>query len=405
MKVLLVHKFYFPFGGDSIYNIELEKLLNENGIETAVFSMSHERNISQKYKNFYPSKIDFNAVSIKNIIETLRRPIYSKEVDIKFNKFLDFFEPDIIHLQGIHSQISPIVAKIAYKRKMPVVWTLHDYKAICPSYTCLRNEEICELCFTDKFNVVKKRCMKNSYIASTLAYFESKKWNLDTLQEITNLFISPSQFLKGKMIEAGMSSDKIIVLNNFIHSSKIKQEPAEKEKYYCYVGRISKEKGVETLLKASEKLPGFKLKIIGTGDLLQELKEKYKLPHIEFLGFQNWETIERIVKSAYFTVIPSEWYENNPLSVIESLSLGTPVLGARIGGIPELIINLETGMLFESRSVADLSIKIDELFKSDSMTEMGNNCILYSQKNFSSEMHFDKLFKIYNHLINVSQKS
>ena len=196
--------------------------------------------------------------------------------------------------------------------------------------------------------------MKGSLLASFVGYKEAVTWNRKRLEECTDLFVCPSRFMAEKMAQGGFRKDKLKVLCNFIDVEKCRKDDYAKQDYYCYVGRLSHEKGVGTLVEAAARLP-YKLKIIGGGPLSEEIKG-----NVEFLGFCQWNDIKDIVGKAKFTVIPSEWYENNPLSVIEAECLGTPVLGARIGGIPELIDEDMNGMTFESGNadaLADAAMK------------------------------------------------
>ncbi|MDR3218113.1 MAG: glycosyltransferase [Dysgonamonadaceae bacterium] len=388
MKILLSNKFYYNRGGDCIYTINVESLLKSKGHEVAIFSMQHPDNFDSPYSKYFPSEIKFSPSPLK-FLETMRRPLGSKEVKTKFSRLLDDFQPEIVHLNNIHSQLSPLIAEIAYNRGINVVWTLHDYKLLCPRYDCLRNgKETCDRCFTDKKQVLKNRCMKNSCLASCIAYQEAEKWKKEKLEKYTTLFIAPSQFMANKMISGGFNPNKISVLNNFIDLDKIKKTAYEKEDYYCYVGRLSPEKGIYTLVKAAQQLPN-KLVIVGSGDL-QDLPLH---ENIEYAGRLQWPKVKEILEKARFSVIPSEWYENNPLSVIESLCLGTPVLGANIGGIPELIKENISGNLFEPGNIAALK---------DSIKEMYRQSFDYSaiakqaQSTYSSEKYYIDLMKFYN---------
>jgi len=173
VRILISNKFYYNRGGGDVYTMELEKLLKKNGHEVAVFSMQHPLNDPSKYSEYFPSEVDINRKDLKNLFKFLIRPFGSLEVRRKFTALLKSFRPDIVHLNNIHSQLSPILAVIAKKHGIPVVWTLHDHKLLCPRYDCIRDQKPCELCFTDKFNVVKYKCMKNSLLASIVAYAEA----------------------------------------------------------------------------------------------------------------------------------------------------------------------------------------------------------------------------------------
>lgn len=166
--------------------------------------------------------------------------------------------------------------------------------------------------------------MKNSRIASYIAYREALKWPREKLENYTDAFISPSRFLKDKMVQGGFAKDKIHTCCNFINTAKVRRENYDKDDYYCYVGRLSHEKGIGTLIEAAKGLP-LKLKIIGNGPLQEILTAQAAGADIELLGYRQWDEIKEIVGKARFCVLPSEWYENNPFSVIESQCLGTPV--------------------------------------------------------------------------------
>lgn len=390
MKVLLVNKFYYPRGGDCNVVINTKALLEENGHEVALFAMQHPDTIATEYVRYFPSEISFSPGV--GMLEAFMRPFGTSEVKKKFTQLLSDFKPDVVHLHNIHSQLSPIVAKIAYEKGIPVVWTLHDYKLLCPRYDCLRNgETVCEECFTGKSKVLSYKCMKNSLPASLLAFLEAKKWNKGILDKYTTTFIGPSQFMSDKMVQGGFSPNKVTTLCNFIDIDKCDGDYIEKDEYYCYVGRLSHEKGIETLIKAAQHLP-YTLRIVGGGPLEEELS-KYASSNVIFDGYKTWDELKEIVGKAKFLVVPSEWYENNPLSVIEAQCLGTPVLGAKIGGIPELIDEQSTGLLFESGNEDDLSEKIKQMWAS---TFDYKKIIELSKARYSKEAHYNKLISIYN---------
>lgn len=385
MNILLANKFYYRRGGDCIYMLNLEQLLKEHGHKVAVFAMDYPENIETPWKQYFPQNM--------SKLMAFTRPFGSAEVKAKFNKLLDDFKPEIVHLNNIHTHLSPIIAELAHNRGIKVVWTLHDYKLLCPRYDCLRNgDDICELCFNeDKSSCKTYKCMKGSTLASLIGYKEATTWNRRRLEKCTDVFICPSKFMAQKMAQGGFNSKKLVSLCNFIDIDKCKKDTYEKENYYCYVGRLSHEKGVKTLIKAAQKLP-YKLVIIGGGPLSDELKNETTNANIEFVGYKQWDEIKEIVSKARFSVIPSEWYENNPLSVIEAQCLGTPVLGARIGGIPELIENDVTGMTFESRNVNDLTGKLEAMWQH---TFDYKEIALTSQKRYNSESYYQSILKIY----------
>lgn len=384
MRVLLSNKFYYRRGGDCIYALNLERLLKEKGHEVAVFAMDYPENIDTPWKRYFPRNM--------SKLMAFTRPFGSNEVRERFGRLLDDFRPDVVHLNNIHTQLSPVIAEIAHSRGIRVVWTLHDYKLLCPRYDCLRNDsEVCELCFNgDKSYCKANKCMKGSALASWIGYREAVMWNRSRLEACTDRFVCPSQFMADKMVQGGFSASKMVTLCNFIDADKCRKDSYGKDDYFCFVGRLSHEKGVRTLIEAANGLP-YRLVIIGGGPLEAELKSIAK-GNVEFVGFKQWDEIKDIVGKARFSVIPSEWYENNPLSVIEAQCLGTPVLGARIGGIPELIEEGRTGMTFESRNADDLRDKIEKMWNASFDYErIALDCI----KRYSSLEYYKNIIEIY----------
>lgn len=390
MKILLVNKFYYRRGGDCIYMLNLEQLLKTHGHDVAVFAMDYPENIETEWKRYFPNEIKFTPEV--GMLETFMRMFGLGEVKRKFNSLLNDFKPDVVHLNNIHTQLSPVIARLAYERGIKVIWTLHDYKLLCPRYDCLRNgNKVCEECFADKHKVLEYKCMKNSKLASMLAYKEAMKWSREKLESYTDAFICPSQFMQHKMAQGEFDRKKMYILCNFIDIERTRRDSYDKEDYYCFIGRLSFEKGIETLIEAARTLP-YHLKIIGGGPLADILKEKAKGANIEFTGYKEWPEIKEIVGKARFSVVPSEWYENNPLSVIEAQCLGTPVLGANIGGIPELIKEGVNGMCFESRNIMDLKNKIEKMFI---LNVDYKQLAKSSQIRYSSEKHYNELLELY----------
>lgn len=231
--------------------------------------------------------------------------------------------------------------------------------------------------------------MKGSKLASFIGYREALKWNREVLEKCTDVFVCPSQFMADKMVLGGFSKRKMRTICNFIDVEKCRVSNTERtentEKYYCFIGRLSHEKGARTLIEAANRL-AYKLVVIGGGPLMDELKAVAH-ENVEFVGFKQWEDIKQLVGKARFSVIPSEWYENNPLSVIEAQCLGTPVLGARIGGIPEL-----TDYTFESGNVEDLKAKIEQMWNS---TFDYNKLASESMARYDAESYYRQIMEVY----------
>lgn len=394
-RILLVSKFYYTRGGAEVVAINMANDLAKRGYEIGVFTMDYPQNLSPE--NFYTaSQVDFSGGLIDKLKFAMRTMGYNG-IKSSFKKALQEFNPDIVHLHNVHSYLSPAVVKLAKEYGCKVVWTLHDYKLACPAYSCLNRGRICEKCFTSKINVVKERCFKENLPASVLAYFEAVKWNVKELQRYVDYFVCPSAFIKRQMLKAGLQEGKLKVVCNFVDPIKLDQLkraeiPDTRDDFYVYVGRLSEEKGVATLLKAAKDLP-YKLKLVGGGHLYDGFIAEYgNCDNIEFMGHQPAEKVAEILLSAKCLVLPSECYENNPLSVIEALCAGIPIVGANIGGIPELI-DAEWGETFESGNVEDMQQAITRVMAKEKYDY--KSIAKRSQERFSFETHFKQLKELY----------
>lgn len=395
-RVLLVNKFYYPRGGDCVVVLNTQALLREHGVEAEVFAMRYPDNLPARYQEDFPCQVDFGGdLSAKWL--ALCRTMGWGDVKSCFERVLSDFKPDVVHLHNVHSYLSPVVARLAHDHGLRVVWTLHDYKLLCPSYTCLRQGDPCELCFAGgKSHVLRHRCMKDSLVASAVAWLEARQWSRAALQSCTDTWICPSEFMASKMRQGGFSADRLTVLSNFIDPVKLGQlkalddNPTPRD-YYCYVGRLSAEKGVDTLLQAASQLP-YRLRVGGDGPLRDELRLRYgHCGHIEFLGQLDAAGVSRLLSGARLCVMPSECYENNPLSVIEALCAGTSVVGTHMGGIPELLSS-ESGVICPARDPQALAQAIDSAWQ---RVWRHADIAAESRRRFSPQPHYEALARIY----------
>lgn len=402
MKILIASKFFYTRGGAELVAINTRRMLMAHGHEVRVLAMACPENIDLKESAGFPSEVRlFGSWSdkLKGALRTFGLGDVRRSVDMA----LDEFRPDIIHMHNVHTYLSPLIAERAARRGIAVVWTLHDYKPVCPSYSCRRPDGvICEECITHPSAVIKHRCMKGSLVASVMGWAEARRWNRRKLEKIVDAYIAPSSFMGAKLAQAGYDRSKIHVLCNFVDPDKMQslQMTSDKDEsskpYFSYIGRLSQEKGVETMLKAAIKA-GVALKIAGRGPLFDTLRLQYGVhTGIQFLGHLEASQVASLLKDSIASVLPSEWYENNPLGVIESLSVGTPVIGARMGGIPELIVEGRDGFTFEAGDVDSLSDVLKRtLVTSFNREEIAQEAAL----RFGIDEHYRRLMEIYNGVI------
>jgi glycosyltransferase involved in cell wall biosynthesis len=362
--------------------------------------MKDARNQPSNYADYFINPVDYNVR--EGIFRDIKRAghlIYSVEAKRKLEKLIRATKPDIAHLHNIAHQISPSIISVLRKHKIPIVQTLHDYEIICPNYKLFTEGAPCERCKIHKYHeAIIHRCLKNSYSSSALAALELSIHKLIRVYDKIDQFIAPSKFLANKIISWNIPEKKIIQLYNFLNAEEYKPN-FEPGGYIVYFGRLERDKGIMTLVAALKDLPNIKLKIIGEGEMMEEIKNK-KLNNIEFLGYKKKEELKEIVGQSRFVILPSEIYENNPISVLEAFALGKPVIGARSGGIPELVKDNKTGFIFLPGDVQDLKEKITYLYdKNEKIIEMGRAGRRLVEEEFSPQIHYQKLIEIYNNLI------
>jgi glycosyltransferase involved in cell wall biosynthesis len=406
MKILQVNKFHYYHGGADGYYLELSRILEEQGHEVSYFSMKNEKNIESPHSTYFVENVDFNAPNgIMNRIKCFTRVIYSFEARRNIKQVVDLYQPDIVHLHNIYHQISPSILPILKKNDLPVVMTAHDYKVVCPNYSLFNGYEICEKCRDGKiYHVLLSGCHNKSIAKGFTLAIEAYLYRfLRTYQDCLDIIITPSMFMKTKFEEYGISSEKIIFIPNFVDPIPVKLERREEGDYLLYFGRLSREKGLMVLILAMRKHPDLSLIVAGDGPErrhLERLCDKEGIFNVKFVGKKNSKEIKKLIEHCMFTVLPSICYENCPLSVLESMASGKPVIGSQIGGIPDLIENGKDGLLFKAGNDEELSEKIGALAKDkDLRDELGRNSYNKVKQNYSKETHLQSILSVYKNLL------
>ncbi len=406
IKVLNVNKFFYIKGGSETYYFSLRDLLNQNGHEVIDFSMKHDLNNESPYEEYFVDHIDYNTrLNLYKKVKLSCKIIYSVEAKKKIGRLIRNYKPDIAHLNIFQHQLSPSILHELKKYNIPIVYTVHDLKSMCPNYKMLHDGKICEACRESKYyNCLLNKCVKESFLKSFVSTLEMYIHSWLKVYDLIDCFIVPSRFFMKKLIEYGFDSKKIIYNANFLNTSDY--EPNyNHENYFVYLGRLSEEKGILTLIDAMQYVKGSaELRIVGTGPLENEIKQlikRNKLDNrIEMVGHKRGLELSECIKNAMFGIMPSECYENAPYSVLEMMAYGKPVIGARTGGIPELIDDLRTGMTYEMGNSKDLSQKINGLLgNKDLMIEYGMNGRKKLETEFDASVHYEKLNHIYKSLV------
>ena len=397
MKILMINKFLHPNGGSETYIFKLGAYLQSMGHEVQYFGMEHEGRCVGNRVNAYTSDMDFHGGSKLSKLTYPLKTIYSSEARKKLRLVLEDFQPEVCHLNNFNYQLTPsTLLEIAKWKKeghpCRVIFTAHDYQLVCPNHMCNNPNtgENCEKCLGGHFgNCTKGKCIHGSLAKSAVGTLEAMLWNGCGVYKNIDVMICCSEFLKTKMDCNPLFAGKTLALHNFV--DKVEREKTEKQDYVLYFGRFSREKGIDTLLKVCRALPDIPFVFAGTGPLEGEIAG---VPNIKNVGFQRGQALENLIRQARFSVYPSQWYENCPFSVMESQLYGTPVLGADIGGIPELIEVGKTGERFESGNTAQLEKKIRTLWEDRELTaRYSENCAHLRFDDVAA--YTEKLLKLY----------
>lgn len=412
MKILFANKFFFQKGGaETVFFQERAYLLNQ-GHSIIDFSMIHPNNITSPYAEFFVPNVEYRERPDINPIKRLLKNaliasgfIHNKKAVQNIKRLIDKEKPDIAHLHNVYHQITPSIISVLQKADVRVILTLHDYKIVCPNYLMLTNGNICQKCEGRNFwHAYSNCCEQGDFSGSFLLAVEAYWHKFFKSYEHVDLFLAPSQFMADIAARFRINAKKIRVLHNGIDTGQFTVTEAD-EGYALYFGRISREKGIETLLHAHSRLESrIPAKVVGTGPLLENLRQKFN--QVSFMGYRGGQELREIIQKASFIVVPSEWYENCSMVVLESMALGKPVIGAKIGGIPEQIDDGKTGYLFEAGNIRDLALKMDLLARDKKLRrEMGRNARAKLEKKYSLDDHNKKLVSLYKELLGAKEKS
>ena len=412
MRILLVNYRYFISGGPEKYMFNIKKMLEDNGHEVVPFSIHSTKNVETPYSRYFVEPIGsrdavyFNEVkkTPKSIWQMVTRSVYSLEVKKAIQREIRDVKPDLVYIIHFVNKLSPSVITGAKAMGVPVVLRLSDYFLLCPRFDFMYQKKVCEECLTRGYGAcVRKSCVQGSKAASLIRVFSMKVHKLLRVYDKVDAFVTPSEFLRKKLIDNGFPAQKIVCIPTFTASKSAVGEP-QVGTYGLYFGRVTEEKGVETVVRAYEQMPDKQLKIMGDdtteeGARLKAYVKDKGLKNIEFLGFKGGADLEEVVKGARFTLIPSIWYDNLPNTALESFQYSKPVIASNIGSLPELVIDGVNGYLFEAGNADDLRAKI-ELLDGDGakIREMGANSRGRLEDRFAPKRHYDALMKLFQGL-------
>lgn len=404
MKILQINVFNYRRGGSETVYFSTIKMLEEHGQQVVNFALKWPENYPSKQSKYFPESKETRTGlmrPVKNIINYF----YHFEAAEKLEQLINDERPDLAHIHLIWGQITPSILPVLKRHGIPIIFSIHDYRIVCPAYTCKNGKgQVCEKCQGKKFYYcILNKCTKGSYCLSAMMAAE---------QYFRNTFFNPVKYIDGliyvskfaKMLHEkympSLKNKQNIVLYNFSDSIIDVPKSIDDNKYFLFFGRLSYEKGIKTLIDAFSKIPECTLKIVGTGPIeceLKDYKREKNISNIEFLGYKTGEDLKKIIKGAYFVIVPSEWYENNPMTIIESYSNGIPVIGSVIGGIPEIIINNKTGYLFQQGCREKLinAIESANRLSVQDYRDYCLNALNFAKYNFNKEYYYPQLWDFY----------
>lgn len=398
MKVILANNYHYLRGGSERVVFNDSAALNGRGLTAIPFSAQHPQNIHTPFSQYFPKRDDYeSATGVKSRICAAAALIDSRASARAFERLIDSTAPDLVHCHNIYGRLTTSILSVARRRMIPVVMSVHDYKIACPAYRMLRQGNPCSRCCDGNYaRAIVHRCHRNSLAASAVYAAEAYFTHWTRRYADVAAFLCPSRFVQSILHSAGIPSDRTIYLPNALSPDKYtpQYQPGE---YALYVGRLSGEKGLHTLLQA---LPaGVQLKIAGTGPIEFELREIVRLQAlstVHFEGHCNDQQLRKLYHGASIVILPSENYENAPMSILEAFACGKPVVATRIGGIPELVHDGITGWTFAPGNVAELHQLIAKvLSQPDAVMSAGRNARKTIESTFTQTRRTDSLLRIY----------
>lgn len=392
MKVLQIsHHNHIVGGSDAVFFATCD-MLEHAGHQVIRFCMDHPKNEPGPWNRFFPKGANTRHAPMGDTL----RYFYNAQARRILGRLLDENGPvDVAHLHIYHGKQTPSILPLLRARGIPVVQTLHEYKLACPVYTMLRDGKPCDDCVTgSRFNAIRHRCKDGSRLRSSVMLAEMLTSRMLGDVRLVNRFLCVSDFQRGIMARAGIPETKLFTLHNFV-DPPTGRLPERGNGYMLYFGRIEALKGLPTLIDAA-KNTGLRLRIAGKGNWQEEMQRQINdCENIDYVGFHSGDALNRLIAGSRAVVVPSEWYENCPMSVLEAKALARPVIGADIGGIPELVRDGIDGFLFRPGDVGSLIRAFDRLKHAD-LSVLSTRARGDVSSRFSAGGHLGKLIGHYH---------
>lgn len=402
MKIIQANKYYYLRGGAEKYMLEISDWLVENGHTVIPFAMKYAQNFSTPYEKYFVSEIETEKPKINlSGLHTLGRMFYSLEARRKLATLIAKIQPDICHIHNIYTQLSPSILHTLADQHVPVIMTVHDHHLISPQYNIWANG-----CGPDYRNtgIIKgtfSRFQKNS-LAASFAQVAAYKFHraLHLYDRFVQLFLCPSHYLKQQLMRGGFLEKKIRVLPYGIDAHTIKPN-FDHKKYALFVGRLSEEKGIETIISLAKILPDITFKIVGRGPEMERLHRMGdQCRNLEFVGFRMGDELKQLYRDATVVLLPSRVHEIFPLITLEAMAFGKPLIASQVGGVSEVVEDGVNGFLVQPLDLHGWTEALMRIFYDDDLQQsMSRHAREIVEKRFSLDDHHRKLMMYYDEVI------
>ena len=413
-RIVLVNTYHYHGGGDSSYTFNLSNLLMNKGHRIDFFAMQGKRNLPDRNSDLFVNYIDFRELnrhkSVEAAMQVLCRAIYSRQARRNFAKLIERVRPDVVHLQNIHAHITPSIIFECRSRSIPVVWTLHDYKLVCPNshYLIDSTARICEACGNGSYyQAIVRKCKKGSRLASSFAAVEAYGHRLMRVRERVDSFITPSRFLRDKLLaHNGFEPQRVIHVPLFIDQALFSSKQQD-DGYLLFMAKLESMKGIHVLNDACRRVPSVNVVLAGRSEKGLAGQVDRSLPHnAAYLGMKHGTELRELRAKARAIVLPSIWYENQPFTILEAFAVGKPVIASDLGGMTELVKHGERGLLVPAGDAQSLAEAMQ--WMSDHPAEaraMGERARAYALAEHGADKHYQRLMAVYSRVLNGKSRA
>jgi glycosyltransferase involved in cell wall biosynthesis len=402
MKIIQAHKFYFMKGGAERYVLDISDHLASKGNQVFPFAMKHQDNRETEYARFFPSYVNTEQVRVGwQALRTFGRMLYSSESARKMSSLIHHAKPDFAHIHNIYNQLSPSILRSLKRAQVPIVMTVHDHHLVSPQYNVWAQGCGPDLRYAGFLKATLSRFHKRSFLASFAQSFTfSLHGALGLYRNNIDLFITPSHYMKRQMVQGGFDEKKIRVIYYGIDPHTIEPKYIHRG-YFLFVGRLSEEKGVETVVRLARVLPDINFKIVGRGPQMEWLHRlAHGLENIEFLGFRTGDELKQLYRDATAVLLPSRVHENFPLTSLEAMSAGKPLIASNVGGIPEIVEDRVNGFLVAPMDLPTWTESVLRLYHDDDLQgRLSEEARGTVERRFMLDRHYRELGNAYRSVI------